>query len=90
LTEARLQTTILKYIESLPNTWTVKILSCNKNGTPDILCCINGRFIAFEVKSPSGKGVISKLQLYRVAEIQASGGEAYFVKSLGEVKGYLS
>jgi RecB family endonuclease NucS len=31
-------------------------------GTPDILACINGRFVAIEVKRPNG-GVVSALSI---------------------------
>lgn len=64
----------------------VKIIACNKPGTPDILCCYNGKFIGIEVKNPNGKGKVSKLQKFRIKEIQKAGGIAGVVSSLEEVK----
>lgn len=52
-------------------------------GIPDIICCINGKFVAFEVKSSIG--TTSKLQEYHIAQIKKSGGLAFVVRSLGEV-----
>ena len=41
-------------------------------GTPDILACINGKFVAVEVKGEKGKP--SDLQLYHIDQIQKAGG----------------
>nr|DAU64712.1 MAG TPA: Nuclease [Bacteriophage sp.] len=40
-----------------------------KNGVPDILACINGYFVAIEVKAQNGKP--SELQKYNVARINS-------------------
>lgn len=45
-----------------------------KVGVPDILACVNGYFVAIEVKAPNGKP--SELQLYNLAEIKKAGGIA--------------
>lgn len=45
-----------------------------KAGIPDILACVNGVFLAIEVKSATGKP--SKLQLYTIDEIKLAGGVA--------------
>ena len=47
----------------------------SENGTPDIMACINGYFLAIEVKAPEGKP--SELQLAKIAEIRKAGGLAY-------------
>ena len=51
---------------------------------PDIIACINGHFVAFEVKQP-GK-TTTKLQEWNIEEIQKAGGQAHCVHSLEEVK----
>lgn len=56
-------------------------------GLPDIICCINGRFIAFEVKTPSGK--LTKLQRVTLQKIEDAKGKARMVRSRGEVKSFL-
>lgn len=45
-----------------------------KSGVPDIIACVNGYFVAIEVKAPTGKP--SALQEYNVREIEKSGGVA--------------
>lgn len=46
-----------------------------KSGVPDILACVNGYFVAIEVKAPNGKA--SDLQLYNIHKIKAAGGFAF-------------
>ena len=41
-------------------------------GTPDIIACINGKFVAVEVKGEKGKP--SDLQLYHIEQIKKAGG----------------
>ena len=41
-------------------------------GTPDIIACLNGHFVAVEVKAENGKP--SELQLYHIAQIIKAGG----------------
>ena len=41
-------------------------------GTPDIIACVNGKFVAVEVKGEKGKP--SDLQLYHIDQIQKAGG----------------
>ena len=86
--ESAIQTKIIKYLDSLPDCWSVKTVVVNKPGTPDILCCYKGRFYAFEVKT--SKGVVSKLQDYRIAEIQSAEGVALAVRSVEEVERVLN
>lgn len=45
-----------------------------KSGIPDLLCCINGYFVAIEVKAEKGK--LSPLQEHQIGEIHKAGGEA--------------
>lgn len=47
----------------------------SENGTPDILACCNGYFLAIEVKAQNGKS--SELQLVKVDDIRKAGGFAY-------------
>ena len=45
-----------------------------KDGIPDILACVNGYFVAIEVKAPNGKP--SELQKYHIKKINDAGGFA--------------
>lgn len=46
-------------------------------GIPDIIACVNGRFVGIEVKAENGRP--SELQKYNVERIKASGGIALIV-----------
>ena len=56
-------------------------------GIPDVIACVNGRFVAFEVKTKTGR--LSKLQEVTLGRIRDAGGKAYMVKSAAEVAGIL-
>ena len=43
----------------------------SKVGTPDIIACVNGHFVALEVKATTGRP--SELQLYHLKQITSSG-----------------
>lgn len=51
------------------------------NGTPDILACVNGHFLAIEVKADKGKP--SELQLVKIRDIRRAGGLAYVAYPTG-------
>jgi len=85
VTEQALQKKILNYLESI-GAWTVKTITTNKNGTPDILAVHEGRFIAIEVKRPGLLRNVSKLQQYQINRINEAGGLAFAADSLETVK----
>jgi len=45
-----------------------------KKGVPDLLVCLNGHFIALELKAENGHA--SELQLYQINKIKEAGGIA--------------
>lgn len=47
--EQDIQRKIIKYLESV-GAYVVKVVASNKSGTPDILACYRGIFLAIEVK----------------------------------------
>ena len=53
-------------------------------GLPDIICCIDGRFVSFEVKTSVGK--LSRLQMATIRKIRKMGGVAEKVTSVAEVR----
>lgn len=77
---------IMKYLKTLPYCfcWKEHGGMYGVAGLPDIICCYHGRFIAFEVKTPSGK--LTKLQEITITKIRKSKGNAFKVTSLDEVK----
>lgn len=56
--------------------WHVKFFGngMTRKGVPDILACVNGYFVAIEVKAENGRP--SELQKYNVRKIRESGGIA--------------
>ena len=85
--EAQIQKRILDYLKTVPNCWVVKVMTANKNGVPDILVCLHGRFFAFEVKTQTGR--TAPIQDYQLAQIQAAGGTAAVVRSVEDVKKFI-
>ncbi len=56
-------------------------------GLPDIVCCLCGRFFAFEVKTTTGQ--LTNLQEHTIERIQAAGGRAFVVRSVEDVDAIL-
>lgn len=81
--ESVIQSKILRYLNSRENVWAVKVISANKIGTPDILVCYKGKFIALECKNENGS--TSKLQEYQIKKIKNAGGLAYVVRDIKQV-----
>ena len=84
--ESDIQKKILNWLKA-EGYWAVKTISTNRNGTPDILTCVNGRFVGIEVKTPTGK--TSKLQDYQINAIIEAGGHAFVARSVDDVKNVL-
>lgn len=51
----------------------------SRSGVPDILACINGKFVGLEIKRPDKKGKISELQKAHIKNINNSGGIALVI-----------
>ena len=77
---------ILKYLKTVPNcfSWKEHGGMYGTAGIPDIICCYCGRFVAFEVKTETGK--LTKLQESTIRKIKEAKGQAFKVTSVEEVK----
>jgi Holliday junction resolvase len=77
---------IMRHLKTVPGCfcWKQHGGQYGRSGLPDVICCINGRFVAFEVKTASGK--LTKLQEITLQRINDANGKAYKVTSLQEVK----
>ena len=77
---------ILEYLKTLPDcfAWKEHGGMYGTAGIPDIICCMDGRFFAFEVKNENGKA--TKLQEATIRKIKAAGGTAAVVRSVEEVE----
>ena len=89
MAEKQLVTAILKHLKTVPHCfcWKEHGGIYGTAGIPDIICCIAGRFVAFEVKTPTGK--LTKLQETTLQRIRKAKGKAYKVTSVEEVKSIL-
>lgn len=86
--ESSIQKAILKLLNARDDVWAVKTITTNRNGTPDIIACVGGHFVAIEVKA--AKGVVAPLQTYQIDLINKTGGTAGVARSTGEVKDMLT
>lgn len=77
--EKNFENRIKKWLEE-KGCYFVKQFGCafTKSGVPDLLCCVNGRFVAIEVKAENG--TTSYLQDHNIAKIKEAGGVAVVVK----------
>ena len=77
---------ILKYLKTVPNcfSWKEHGGMYGTAGIPDIICCYCGRFVAFEVKTETGK--LTKLQEVTIRRIKEAKGHAFKVTRVEEVK----
>ena len=65
--------------------WVVKTCPPIAAGTPDLLACVGGKFIAIECKSERGN--LSQIQVHTLQKIREAGGIALVVspRNIGEV-----
>lgn len=80
--EKNFENRIKKYLEK-KGCWFVKFFAnaYTSSGIPDILCCVNGRFVGIEVKQEKGKP--SLLQKVHLRNIGESGGIGVLVYPSG-------
>lgn len=84
--EAKVKKQIKTYLKSLhPNMVEFSPIAGRfaSIGVSDIICCINGRFVALEVKAPGGKA--TPLQLDFIRRVREAGGIAGVVESTAQV-----
>jgi len=86
MSERSIVTKVLRYLKTVPGCfcWKEHGGMYGTAGIPDIIACVNGRFVAFEVKTASGKA--TKLQEATIRKILNAGGVAAVVRSVDEVK----
>lgn len=73
--ETVLKERVLKRLKNIPNVWAEKIQQVAIVGTPDLLLCVAGRFVAIELKASGGR--VSGIQLHKLEKIRMAGGAAY-------------
>lgn len=77
--EKTFENKIKKFLDE-NNCWYVKFFAngYTKKGVPDLLCCVNGYFLAIEVKAENGKA--TDLQRWNIEKIKKAGGRALILK----------
>jgi Holliday junction resolvase len=53
-------------------------------GLPDLICCVEGRYLGLEVKTPQTKNNVSEMQKLMRDKIVAAGGVCHVVCSVEE------
>lgn len=81
--ESKIQKRIIEYLKS-KGAYVIKVILSNENGTADIISCINGLFVGFEVKDLNKKA--RPLQIHKLNNITRSNGLAFEVDNLEDVK----
>lgn len=83
--ESKIQKSIIDHLKK-EGWFTLKIISANRNGIPDLMCIKDGRVVFFEVKQPGKKVIPGGLQEYMISELRKQGVEAYEIHGVKEVK----
>jgi hypothetical protein len=85
--ESLIQSDILRYLRGLDKTYVVNMggSASAPKGTPDILVCHRGRFVAFEVKRPDGSYGLTTPQRIRLKQIELAEGTGAVVTSVMDV-----
>jgi len=83
--ESEIISAIKEYLKTVNNCfyWKEHGGEFGQAGIPDIICCLNGKFIAFEVKTDKGKTTV--LQEITLRKIRRAGGYAEVVRSVSDV-----
>ena len=87
--EKDIVTAIMRLLKAVPRcfAWKEHIGMYGSAGVPDVICCLDGRFFAFEVKTPGGR--LTRLQGHTIHKIKVAGGHAFVVRSADDVKDVL-
>jgi len=76
--ETKLKELVMRDLKEVPNCWFVKVQQMCIRGTPDMLLCVSGSFVAIELKKDD-KSVVTPIQKYELAKIRAAGGHSFVV-----------
>lgn len=87
LSEQKIQKKIIDYLESI-GAYTIKVITANKSGVPDVHACYQGRWISIECKVPGEQP--EPLQYHHLNQIQKAGGLATWATSVDQVKLFIT
>ncbi len=69
---------VIPFLKTLRNSWWESIQQVAISGTPDILLCMRGKFVALELKKDEHTEP-EELQKFKLSEIKKHGGIALVV-----------
>lgn len=84
--EQKIQKEIINEIERNGG-YVIKVVAGTVAGIPDLIACIDGRFLGIEVKKPGN--VASPLQLFNIKKIIEAGGIGAVIYNVDELKNIL-
>lgn len=85
--ESNLSRAIIKSLRSsFPGSWWVKTSGNNRVGTPDIIGCVEGMFVAIETKMPTRENTVTKIQQATLDAISYAGGLAVVVTGVHQAQ----
>lgn len=73
--ETQFKERVLAELRRAPQSWWVKTQQVSLRGTPDLLGCVNGLFVAIELKDRA-ESHIEPLQTWNLNKIEEAGGLA--------------
>lgn len=83
--EGKVKKEIKEWLDGMGAYWFMPVQSgYGINGTPDLICCLHGRFLGIETKAPGKKP--NPWQEREIARIRKAGGVAFWCASLQEAK----
>lgn len=90
--ESRLVKKIKDYLNSLDNSFFYKTHGnrFQQAGISDLIGCLNGTFVAIEVKTESNKSGVTRLQASFLNTIEKCKGVSFVASSLEDVKERIS
>lgn len=71
--ETKFKELVIKDLKTLKNTWFFKSQEVSRRGIPDLILCVNGFFVAMELKVDSD---LDALQIYNINKIKEANGWA--------------
>lgn len=72
--ESKFKERVLKDLKTLDGAWFFKTQERGRRGIPDIIACLNGSFVALELKTDTGK--LDRLQEHTIGKIRQAKGFA--------------
>ena len=85
--EGKVKKKVKDYLKSIGAWYYMPVSNgMGRSGCPDILVCLNGRFMAFETKAPGKINNVTPNQKREIDEISRANGLAHVVDSVEQVK----